>query len=385
MLPTAPEKRIAFGMFYVGWGANQFAPMVQVYRLLDGLPQTAVTAAFGIYALGLIPVLLLSGWQSNRFGNRAFVRLALVLAVSASVILAAGAWYTPLLFVGRLVAGAAAGAVMASGTAWIQHLATATDARSGARRAAIALSTGFGLGPLVAALASTMLPGPRITPYLLHIAAGLLLILPVWRAPEPDSAAHPVPGPRTVIRALWHRWFLVVAVAAPWVFGAGSLSFVVMPSLLQHQGGQLRVLAIGFAAALTLGTGVVVQPFLQRLEGKRAALLQPLALATLAIGCLLALAQAALGAFWLLVPASLTFGAAYGGLLVGGLRRVHQHVGPELLAPANAVFYSFTYIGFLTPYAVAVATELWSLPGALVIGLALVLATLAFSLLNARR
>jgi MFS family permease len=51
------------------------------------------------------------------------------------------------LFAGRLVAGAASGAAFSSGAAWIKEL---SGTGSGARRVTVAMTAGFGLGPLLA-------------------------------------------------------------------------------------------------------------------------------------------------------------------------------------------------------------------------------------------
>src|SRR5436305_1293860 len=50
-----PAAAVLFG---TGWGANQFSPMLLVYRRTLGLGTGALEALFGVYALGLIPVLL---------------------------------------------------------------------------------------------------------------------------------------------------------------------------------------------------------------------------------------------------------------------------------------------------------------------------------------
>jgi hypothetical protein len=47
--------KIAFAMFAVGWGANQFSPMLIVYRHELRLGTGAVAGLFLVYALTLIP------------------------------------------------------------------------------------------------------------------------------------------------------------------------------------------------------------------------------------------------------------------------------------------------------------------------------------------
>src|SRR5438477_611519 len=62
--------RIAFAMFAVGWGANQFSPMLIVYRHELRLTAGEVAGLFLVYALTLIPGLLIGGPGSDRFGRR---------------------------------------------------------------------------------------------------------------------------------------------------------------------------------------------------------------------------------------------------------------------------------------------------------------------------
>ena len=113
--PTAEENarpmigrrdwlRVGLAMFAIGYGANLFAPMLEVYRDLNGTGQSSVTAMFGIYAAGLVPALLIFGPISDRRGRRAVLRPAMLVSALGTVILASASvgpeW---LLFPGRFV------------------------------------------------------------------------------------------------------------------------------------------------------------------------------------------------------------------------------------------------------------------------------------------
>jgi MFS family permease len=111
---------VAAVMFGVGWGANQFTSLLIAYHQHLGLTLSVDEALFGIYALGLIPALLVGGPASDRWGRRTLVRPAAVMSVAATVVLMVGAQSTPLLFVGRFLAGTVSGAVFAAGTAWVK-------------------------------------------------------------------------------------------------------------------------------------------------------------------------------------------------------------------------------------------------------------------------
>ena len=66
--------RVAFALFVVGWGANEFAPLLLVYRAENGLTPTFANAMFAAYVLGLVPALLGSAALAGRFGHRAVLR-----------------------------------------------------------------------------------------------------------------------------------------------------------------------------------------------------------------------------------------------------------------------------------------------------------------------
>src|SRR5262245_5076761 len=162
-------QRIGLLLFAVAWGANHFVPLLQTYRARLGLDAAAPALLFGMYALGLVPGLLLAGPLSDRRGRRAIVLPAAVAALWASVALGSEGDSFGLLLVGRLLYGLGAGGVMSAGAVWLIELCRDAPAGAGARRATIALSAGFGLGPLVTGVLAQYLPGPTSLPYFVHV------------------------------------------------------------------------------------------------------------------------------------------------------------------------------------------------------------------------
>nr|CAJ20004.1 putative MFS permease [Streptantibioticus cattleyicolor] len=361
-----PWVRVALAMFAVGWGANQFSPMLLVYHEQRRLSQVVLAAMFGCYALGLIPALLVAAALSDRMGRRRLMRPVLILSTVASLVLVAGAVATPALFAGRLLAGVASGTAFAPGSAWVKELSADAPGGSGARRATVALSAGFGGGPLVAGAVAQWLPYPQVLPYLVHIAVMLVVAPLAWRAPEtvtPGRRAGGGPGRGGVRAAVAHPVFLrTVVPTAPWVFATATVGFAVLPGLV-IRGGDGLVLS-GATAGLVLGTGVLVQPLARRVERWRAGAVLVAGVLVAAAGLLLAAVTAATAEPTLLIPAAVVLGAAYGLLLVAGLGRVQALAPPEDLAGVTAVFYCLIYLGFAAPYVVAAAGALLS-PAAL--------------------
>jgi MFS family permease len=61
----------------IGWGTNQFTPMLLLYRARLGLSAPVVEAMFALYAIGLVPGLLAGGSLSDRLGRRPVMLSAL--------------------------------------------------------------------------------------------------------------------------------------------------------------------------------------------------------------------------------------------------------------------------------------------------------------------
>jgi MFS family permease len=142
--------RIALAIFAAGWGASQFSPMLIVYRHELALGAAAVAGLFLVYALTLIPGLLLGGRASDRFGRRPVVVPFVALSPLATLLLVLGPRSLALICAGRALAGLCFGVVFGSATAWVQELSRGTG--HSARRSALALTAGFGLGPVTAAV-----------------------------------------------------------------------------------------------------------------------------------------------------------------------------------------------------------------------------------------
>lgn len=339
--------RVALGMFLIAFGANLFAPLLPAYRLVAGLTQPEVTFLLAIYVAGLVPALLVGGPASDVRGRRAVMRPALVASVIGSLVLCAGVTGSVVvLSVGRFIAGVAIGLVMAAGAAWLKELSTG-PAHLGARRATVALSAGFAIGPLLSGLIAEFLPRPDLLPYLVHLVLLAVIGPLVWttRAVAPPAT----PRVRFSRSVLSGRFLWTVAIWAPWVFGAASTSFATLPTLVtvDHP-----IAFTGLIAALTLGTGVFIQPAATRFAAHS---LPPavLGLGLTATGMLCAAGVAVTGSVGLTLPTAVLLGAGYGVLMVSGLREVQQLAPPSELGAATAVFYSLTYLGFFVPFALS--------------------------------
>ncbi|WP_345461894.1 MFS transporter [Nocardioides marinquilinus] len=343
-------RRVALAMFAVGWGANQFTAMLLAYRDELGTSTQVRAVLFGVYAAGLVPALLVGGAASDRWGRRAVVLPAVVASPLATLLLVLER-SSPGLAAGRLLAGVCSGIVFAAASAWVAELSVDEAPGTAARRAAVALSAGFGVGPLVTGLVAQWSPAPLVVPYVPHLVLGVVAVVLLWPVPGPAPARTGPRPPLLRVPAVTRsrRFVLAVAPSAPWVFATAAISFAYLPAELT--GPQPGALAFtGVLSGLTLGAGVLVQPLARRLDERRVLLAGQVGLLLAVLGCGLGVVVLELDARLLLLVAGPVLGAGYGCVLVSGLRETERLAAPAERGATVAVFYALTYLGFAAPY-----------------------------------
>jgi MFS family permease len=373
----------------VGWGAQQFTPLLLLYQAELGLSSTVVQATFGLYVLGLIPGLLLGGPVSDRYGRRRVMVPTLVVSVAGTVALILGGTGVGWLFAGRLLSGAASGAAFSSGAAWIKELGTAAGpggANPGPRRLTVTMSIGFGLGPLVAGALAQWAPAPTVLPYLPHLVLAVAAIPLALRTretrPREAGARRRRPALPTAAR---RRFRTVVVPLAPWVFGSASIALAYLPGLVKDQLAGHALIFSAVVTLLTAGAGIAVQPLARRLDHGRERRLLASALGIVVAGLLVAVAASVLLSPALVVLAALVLGAGYGCCQVCGLLEVQRLAPPEQLAGMTASYQAVSYLGFLASFALAAAAGVLP-PSELLVAVAVLAAlTLAWTTWQARR
>lgn len=349
------------------WGANQFSPLLGAYRAHLGLSAAAVTGLFAVYIVGLIPGLLLGGPGGDRYGRKPIVLGAILLSVLGTLALMGDV--TLLLGIGRFLSGAAMGAVLAAGSAWVKELSQppfdlAAAPGTGARRASLLLSAGFGIGGVVAAFLAQWAPKPLFTAYLPHLVLSATALVLALRLPETMPARtartkrttgtdHTDRGQTGISDPRFRR---LVAPVAPWVFAAPSIGFAVLPSLVaQHLAGFETAYA-GLAIAMVLGAGLLIQPVGRRLAVRGVLTVAITGLASIAVGLLVGVAAVVTGRPAVALVADILLGTGYGLCVTFGLTEIGKIAPPAGLARLSAIFWALTYVGFSAPYVFALLT-----------------------------
>ncbi|QNK53910.1 MFS transporter [Dermacoccus sp. PAMC28757] len=362
---TKPWTRPAHAMLAVAWGGNEFTPLLVMYKSQHHLPAVTVDILLFAYVLGIIPSLLIGGPLSDRYGRAKLLAPAPWIAMAGSATLALAHGQVAALFAGRVLSGIALGLVMAVGTSWVKELSSRphddVPDGTGAKRAAMSLTAGFGIGAGVAGCLAQWAPYPDELAYVVNILVTLSAAIRLRGTPETIDLTNRNTGRlRDDLRipALGHRRFLTVVLpVAPWVFGAAACAYAVLPALMSSRVTNAPIAFSALLCVVGLTCGFFVQSLGRKIDRPGSARAVTAALVVLVAGMLLGALAASELAIATAILGSFVLGAGYGLAMVSGLLEVQRIAGPRDLAGLTAVFYSVTYLGFAVPAIMALVAE----------------------------
>ncbi|SDS35841.1 Major Facilitator Superfamily protein [Corynebacterium timonense] len=326
-----------------GWAANHFASVIVLLREELDLSALLVNGAYGIYALGLLPCLLLGGAAADRFGGRPVVMTGSTIALAGNLSLML--FHGPVgLLGGRLIVGLGVGLVVSPGTAWAARLRGA----SGATVAGIALTSGFAIGPVVSGAVAT-LDAPIWLPFALSIAASAAAIaFSATTGDVPNAVTGPQEGTPAPLEpgASAGKALATAVPVAMWVFAAIISSVIVLASRVAEY-FSTGVFLPGVAAVFGFGTGMLVQALGRSFSWGPFSGVAGIVLAM--SGFLLVATGGTDPSLPRFFVATILLGAAYGLCLRDGLLDVNAYAPPAYRGRVLGAYYAATYIGFGLP------------------------------------
>lgn len=336
-------------MFTLLVGANLASPLYPLLQSELGITSLGVTIAFASYVLALVAVLMLAGHWSDHIGRRAALVLAVTVGLAGGLVFA-NADNLLMLSAGRMLQGVAVGLATGASSAALRELLPSRPEWA-SRFTLLSSSGGVAAGPAIGGLLS-LLPGATSTPFYVHSAILLLLLVPLWLL-KARPAIRPAEGPRPyTVLAPRRPSVSREARGAFWLAsGVGFLSFAVFGFCLSLAPGYFAVVVhadsrpmTGLLAGLTLGASALSQ--LLTVRGRFAV---PAGLAVLGVSIVLVGAAASLSSPVLLVAASLSAGVGQGV----AFRLVFNDVASKVEAARHAqiisTVYVITYLGSAVP------------------------------------
>jgi predicted MFS family arabinose efflux permease len=341
-----PFVTVAAALFVLLLDGNLATPLYAVYRERFGFSGTELTLIFAIYAIVLIPSLLVFGQLSDRVGRRRVLVLGLAIAIVGLALLAT-ARSTEWLLVARAVQGIALGAVVGTAAAALVEAEPDGDPRRAATAAVLGQSGGSAAGPLVAGALAQWAPAPRQLCYLLAIGATAVAATGVWRIPEPSrpSGVWRLQRPHVPlsIRARFAR--VSVTCAAVWAIGALFLSVVPSYAAVLLDTRDLALLGAISAGMLTVACLVQAVALRRGLTPRRA---QPIGLALLVAGIAALLLAFPERSLVLVLTGAALAGAGLGLAYFGSQSEINRIAPPERRGEVTAAFITCLYVAVAT-------------------------------------
>ena len=335
-----PVLLVGFVLFVAMMGSNIPAPLYELYRVHFASTTFVMTAVFAVYPIALVVMLIVFARLPDRIGRRPVLALGVIAAALGSVAFVL-AQSIALLFIGRVLAAVAIGAVGAAGPPALVELDGTHDRRRAALVATFAFSLACGVAPFLSGVLAVVTSAPLTAPYVIQLvlcalALASLALVPETRPPRPREEA---PVPRLTPAA--RHAFVAAALTSGIVWWLASLFISILPAFAATLLG-VRSPALQGALALVV---FVVSPLAQ-IVGRGVS--DRFAARAGLIGTAVALA-ALLGA----VPARSLALFALGGIVAGaahglgflGAQSTVNHIAPAAArARLSARFYAITYV-----------------------------------------
>jgi MFS family permease len=346
----ARPKRFAFAaaagtLFVLLIGTNIPTPLYAGYEKLFRFSPLVSTLVFAIYALVLIPSLLVFGPASDALGRRRVLAPAVVLATVGCGVLSA-ATGLGMLFAGRILQGIALGAVQGTATAALVETERRGDQHRAAVVGAAVTAGGAATGPMLAGLLAQYGPAPRVVPYLVEIALLAVALLSLRRLPAGRrSAGRWRPRRPTVPNAI-RATFIRAGRSVFLSWAVTGLFLALIPAYVATVLHTPNLAVAGGLVALMLAAMALAQVGVGRVAPGTA---QAAGLGLL-IGGLAALIGAAhTSSIAVVIAASVLAGLGQGLAFGGGLAELNQVAPKAQRGEVLSAFYVIIYLGTAVP------------------------------------
>ncbi|WP_219838120.1 MFS transporter [Paenibacillus sp. R14(2021)] len=144
-------KKMLWVIFMMSTGTSFTSPLFPLYQEQYRLSSLQITILFAMYAVLLLPTLLIVGSRGSGWGLKRVLRISILLSILATLLFMASqqAW---LVYGARMLEGIAYGSFTGTAVAFLLKQTSKEKAGKAILLSGMAVSVGFGLGPALAGL-----------------------------------------------------------------------------------------------------------------------------------------------------------------------------------------------------------------------------------------
>lgn len=353
-------------------GTNLPAPLYSVYKTEWAMSPGIVTFIYALYALVVIPTIVLVAQCADRWGRKQALLAGLLCSFlgSAGFALADG---VSALIASRILQGISVGILNGIAVSYMTELHPTQDRMKSAFIAAIAGTTGNAAAPLVSGLLGEYAAYPLQTPYAVHLILTVVGFLGLRAMLEKGTVSKKIPLHLPKVAAPFKTAFFLASSTAFLSWGIMSLMLSVLPAYLNLFTNVNSLALSGAVVALVLGVSSFAQ-----VVGKSRPVIQLIAAGNvlLALGLLCLIATLVTKSLGLLLLTTIFIGLGNGPSYAGSLAYLNQQSSDEQRANLTSLFFVMTYVGISIPMITLGYVGEWvGLPNA-IIGYAVTMASL---------
>lgn len=337
---------VAFTLFTLMVGPNVPTPLYPTYERVFGFSPLVMTVIFAVYAIVLIPALLVFGPLSDAVGRRRVLLPAVVLTAIGSLLFALASG-PGLLFLARAAQGLGLGAAQGTASAALTDLDPDGNRARAAMIGSVCVVGGIAAGPLLGGVLAQYVPGPLVVPHVVEIVllvAGFVLLLAL--VPRASGGAAGWRPSRPSVPASIRRRFTLAGVSAFLAFSVSALFLTLMPSYVGQVAGTRNLALAGGIVALMLGCAAAVQAPVRRISS---VLGQSSGLALLAVGLAGVIGAAQTTSLAVVLAATVVTGVGLGLAFGGSLAAVNAVAPEDRRGDILSSYYVTVYVGLALP------------------------------------
>ncbi|QIL80443.1 MFS transporter [Diaphorobacter sp. HDW4A] len=357
-----PVLWIGYSMCVGVMGTALASPLYPIYQSEWHLRPSDITHVFVLYMFGVLISLLFLGRLTQRFGFLPILRAGLIV-MTTGVMISALAWNVPSFMVARMLIGLASGMITTSASVGMVQASPGKDPRRIAALTTVAMTLGFGIGPLLGGVMAQWIPKPLVTAYIPTMLMGALAVYALFQL-----RAEPVAQPldehdphatenNTRPLARWmpkmtfppangRRQFWLASMGAFSAFGMFSLYSSLAPSFMKELVPWSGPAVSGLSIAMILFLSSAFQYAVRNLQTKSVVLTSESALAVCNVLLMLTIYT---GEAWLFIAAVLVTSFGHGLANVGGMGVVAKLTKPAERAGLLSSYLIIGYMGTIVP------------------------------------
>jgi acetolactate synthase, small subunit len=336
---------VAYSLCITLLGTNIPSPLLAVYRAQWHLSPSMVTLLFAIYAVVVIPTIIISGQLSDQLGRKKLLIPGVFFIIIGSIVFALSTNFTMLL-IARICQGISVGMMNGVAVAALTELDEKKNRIKAAFVGSMAVTVGNALGPVLSGALGEYAPFPLQLAYFFHMILAIPGFIGLFYLSEKVKRPAAIRVHRSAVpRAIIGRFYLS-GMTSFIAWSIMSLMLSIIPSYTDQLVGSTNLAVAGAIVALVLSISTISQIVLKRLTLQRLSIVGFI-LMIAGLASLIAVLETKSLFFLFLTTVLIGFG--HGPAFAGSLALTNQISPDESRGDIIASFYVLTYLGVSLP------------------------------------